>query len=149
MVGPSKEQLMPRNPQESADLKVQPLVDTVVGDPKSPRRSMLLRGYVGSSSSEDLVRVYFDVRFSSYAEVNKKDILAAETLETPGTPLRTTYIWLAQGSEIKWPARSPRTSLPAWPTEFCPIASYNVPCRPWPWAAYPAITSTCPPLTEA
>ena len=164
---------MPRQGDESKS-KVDPLVDQVVGDPNSPRRSRLLQGFLGGSATEGYVRLYLDPQFSSWVEIPKSSMLATKSMESREMPIDRTFIWASVDAELKWHSRSRSATAPP-PTQVecppfttypdCPTITYGVPCAPTyipycpaptddcAWGGYgrryPSITLACPPITTS
>ena len=57
-----------------------------------------IKGYVGKSDSNDIIRLYLNLNFNEYVEVNKNDIVHAE--ETDDIEQGGTCIWINSKSEI-------------------------------------------------
>ena len=57
-----------------------------------------IKGYVGKSDSNDTIRLYLNLNFNEYVEVNKSDIVHAE--ETDDIEQGGTCIWINSKAEI-------------------------------------------------
>jgi len=57
-----------------------------------------IKGYVGKSNSDDLVRIYLNLLFNEYVEVKKSDIIHAE--ETEDVEYSGSCIWVRKEAEI-------------------------------------------------
>jgi hypothetical protein len=160
---------------DESKLKADPLVDQIVGDPNSPRRSRLLQGFVGDSATDGYTRLYLDPQFSWWVEIPKSSILATKTAESRGTPIETTFAWVSIDAELKWHPRSRSTTAPS-PTQvdcppitefpvcpgityfsscpptydpYCPAPTYDCSRGGYFGPRYPTITVGCPPITTA
>ena len=72
----------------SQNFRLDEFVSKVVSDPKQPPNSLLLIGYLGASSEDNHIRLYFDAQLSDYIEIpqsamtpeNFDTIIAIESL---------------------------------------------------------------------
>ena len=76
------------------------LVKKLVGTSKSGNIVTLL-GYMGKSESELNIRLYTNLEFNEYFEINKNDILHKEEVPTEEMEFGGTRIWIDGDSAIK------------------------------------------------
>jgi hypothetical protein len=154
-----------KSPAASADF-----VAKIVKDPKQPPDTLVLTGYLGTSSEEGHTRLYFDKSLSSYVEIPNDAILHTQDIVADQGGLGGTYVWIKRDAELIYgPAGSqrprgkflegpimqahlqgaavggagalPQTAL-CEPTPLCGH-SVHVPCQTW------ICTPVCPPTPHA
>ena len=69
-----------------------------LSDSGKPIDVIRIKGYVGKSDSNDMIRLYLNLNFNEYVEVNKSDIVHAE--ETDDIEQGGTCIWINSKAEI-------------------------------------------------
>jgi hypothetical protein len=111
-----------------------PIVESVVGDPAQPRRSRLLRGYSGTSARKGYERLYFDIVFRSFVDINEGDIFQTKSVAVAGSPLDLHYYWVAADADLKWHLVGRQagfiTEMGCPPQTIhtdCPTPTFNVP----------------------
>ncbi len=62
----------------------------------------IIKGYVGKSSSDKKIRVYLNLRFNQYVEVNKTDILHAEEVAEDEMEFGGTCMWIRKDAEMNF-----------------------------------------------
>lgn len=75
-------------------------VARLVPDPKDPPDLQLLSGYLGASSEEGHVRLYFDEELSRYAEIPEKSIRHAQELSPEQSLLGGSLVWIDRKAEV-------------------------------------------------
>jgi hypothetical protein len=107
-------------------------IEEVVGDPKSPRRTIVIKGYESASSRSDSTRLYLDLAFRSFVDVPASDVYGRRVQSLAGSPLDVTFLWVSELSDVKWMVQGgTRTALGASPalTEFgCPPQTIHTDC---------------------
>jgi hypothetical protein len=104
------------------------LIATVVGDPKSPRRARILRGFLAESSRDRSERLYLDLAFQSYVDISSGDIYAKKTVALQGSPVDVTFVWVSQDAELKGTLGVGGLGFPSI-TEFnCPVQTIHTDC---------------------
>ena len=61
---------------------------------------LCIKGYVGKSDSNDIVRIYLNLNFNEYVEIVKSDILHVEELSTDDLEHGGTCVWIRKDAEI-------------------------------------------------
>ncbi|MGI9417105.1 MAG: hypothetical protein ACR2RA_04625 [Geminicoccaceae bacterium] len=80
--------------------KANPIVGKIVKDPKSPPNALCLRGFVGDSSEDKSIRLYFDPNFSDYVDVPEAAILHSEPVPEAWSPFGAMYLWIERDAEL-------------------------------------------------
>ena len=80
--------------------KANPIVGKIVKDPKSPPNALCLRGFVGDSSEDKSIRLYFDPNFSDYVDVPQTAILHSEPVPEAWSPFGAMYVWIERDAEL-------------------------------------------------
>jgi hypothetical protein len=75
-------------------------VGKLVADPKQPPDTLLLTGYLGSSSDEGHTRLYFDAQLSSYVEIPDAAILHSQDMPKELSPLGGSYVWVKRDATL-------------------------------------------------
>jgi hypothetical protein len=84
-------------PDGSDPLREHYLAKKLIKDGK-PVDYICIKGYVGKSDSVDIVRIYLNLQFNEYVEINKSDIFHAE--ESDDIEHVGTCIWVRKDAEI-------------------------------------------------
>ena len=84
-------------PDGSDPLREHYLAKKLIKDGK-PVDYTCIKGYVGKSDSVDIVRIYLNLQFNEYVEINKSDIFHAE--ESDDIEHVGTCIWVRKDAEI-------------------------------------------------
>jgi hypothetical protein len=84
-------------PDGSDPLREHYLAKKLIKDGK-PVDYICIKGYVGKSDSDDIVRIYLNLQFNEYVEINKSDIFHAE--ESDDIEHVGTCIWVRKDAEI-------------------------------------------------
>ena len=84
---------------ENNALREHELTKKLVKDGK-PVDYLCIKGYVGKSDSNDVVRIYLNLNFNEYVEIAKSDILHAEELSTDDLEHGGTCVWIRKDAEI-------------------------------------------------
>jgi hypothetical protein len=79
-----------------------PLVKKLVQDPSHPGDTVVLVGYPGKSTSDKVIRLYDDLSFKSYKEIDKKDILHADNIPKDVMAEGATIVWVSKDSQITY-----------------------------------------------
>ena len=74
-------------------------VDKIVKDPKNPPATVMLSGYLGSSSEAEHKRLYFDPHLSSYADIPNADILHQQDAKSDDG-LQASYVWIKRNAQV-------------------------------------------------
>src|SRR5689334_24484647 len=76
------------------NIRLDEFVGKVVSDPAQPPNALLLIGYLGASSEDGHVRLYFDAQLNDYIEIPETAIL--HTMEVPReqSVLGGSLVWL-------------------------------------------------------
>ena len=80
--------------------KSNPIVGKIVKDPKSPPNALCLRGFVGDSSEEKSIRLYFNPDFSDYVDVPEDAVLHSEPVPEAWSPFGAMYVWIERDAEL-------------------------------------------------
>lgn len=75
-------------------------VKRLVPDPKNPPDTLLLSGFLGTSSEENHTRLYFDMELANYIEIPDDAILHSEPLPTGHGGLGGSYVWIRRDAEV-------------------------------------------------
>jgi len=65
-----------------------------------PVEYLCIKGYVGKSDSDEVVRLYLNKQFNEYIQVKKNDILHAEELSEEELEFGGTCIWVRKDAEL-------------------------------------------------
>lgn len=84
----------------STGIRYDDFVKIVKPDLGSTEQVVLLHGYVGESSTEDMIRLYSDASLSEYADVAKSDILYS--LPNDDDPLGGSRLWVKQTANVNY-----------------------------------------------
>jgi hypothetical protein len=60
----------------------------------------MLRGFLGASSEEGCVRLYFDNQFSDYVEVPEAASVHTEDVPKEWSPFGAVYMWIERDAEV-------------------------------------------------
>lgn len=95
--------------QRQRRFKPQPLVSTLVKDPKHPPRLRMLRGYLGESSEgKNHLRIYLDVELRRYLDVPAEGVVHTESAPENFMPFGAVFVWVREDLPIRhhgwWPA---------------------------------------------
>ena len=71
----------PPSSNQDERVPMHPLVKKLVPDPDDPPDTVVLVGYLGSSSKQGFVRIYLDLNFLTYYELLASDVLHAEKVD--------------------------------------------------------------------
>ena len=85
---------------EGPNLRLDDFVGRIVQDPNEPPSVTLLSGYLGASSEEGHVRLYFDEELSRYVEIPKEAIRHARELSPAESPLGGSLLWIDRDAEV-------------------------------------------------
>lgn len=81
-----------------------PWIKTLCGGGNVYAETVLVAGYVGASSDEGHVRIFFDPHLSYAVDVPTAGIAHREEIPRNVSPLGGSYLWIARDS---WDARKP------------------------------------------
>jgi len=70
----------------------------IVKDPRQVPDTLLLSGYLGTSSEDKYTRLYFDAQLASYVEIPDDGIL--HTQDYPEDPLGKNYVWIKKDAVL-------------------------------------------------
>src|SRR5574339_759670 len=84
-------------PDGNDPLREHDLAKKLLKDGK-PVDYICVKGYVGKSDSNDIIRIYLNLQFNEYVEINKSDILHAEEIDD--IEHGGTCIWVRKDAEI-------------------------------------------------
>ena len=87
---------MPEEPKPKLDA----FTAKVVGDPSNPQETLLLQGFLGSSSEDKHTRVYTDVTLDTYIDVANADIIHSEQLPKDQSPFGGSFIWVKKAADV-------------------------------------------------
>jgi len=87
-------------PEQKGKPKEADFISKVVKDPQAPPNTILLEGYVGTSSETGYTRLYFDPQLSSYVEIPNEAILHTQEIPKEQSPLGASYIWIQRDAEL-------------------------------------------------
>jgi hypothetical protein len=79
---------MADKPKSSSDN----FIAKIVKDPKQVPDTLLLSGYLGTSSEDKYTRLYFDAQLSNFADIPNDACL--HTQDYPDDPLGRSYVWI-------------------------------------------------------
>ncbi|MBI1227760.1 MAG: hypothetical protein GC192_21175 [Bacteroidetes bacterium] len=85
---------------QKSDLKLDGFVESVRPDPKSNEQVQLLQGYLGGSSEQGHVRLYFDEELNNFVDVPKADILHCVPNDKSENPLGGSRIWVKKATVV-------------------------------------------------
>ena len=75
-------------------------VSKIVTDPKNPPHTLLLKGFIGASSEEGHVRLYFDSELSDYIEIPEAAILHSQEVPKDKSPIGGSYVWIQRDATL-------------------------------------------------
>ena len=75
-------------------------VSKIVTDPKNPPHTLLLKGFIGASSEEGHVRLYFDSELSDYIEIPEAAILHSQEVPKEKSPIGGSYVWIQRDAVL-------------------------------------------------
>ena len=81
-------------------LKMDAFITSVRPDPNSSEQLQLLQGYLGKSSLNGHVRLYFDEALNNYVEVPEADILHALPYDKSENPLGGCRLWVKKSTIV-------------------------------------------------
>ena len=81
-------------------LRMDEFVSKLVTDPKQLPNTLLLGGYVGASSLNDHVRLYFDAQLTGYVEVPVESILHAQEIGRDQSMLGGSIVWVKRDAAL-------------------------------------------------
>lgn len=87
-------------PKAEIKLPVAEFVKQIVTDPAKHVETLLLCGFIGSSSEKNHTRLYFDAQLSQYVEIPDKDILYSQPLAPEASPLGAVYVWIEKAAQL-------------------------------------------------
>jgi hypothetical protein len=79
-----------------------PLVKKLIKDPSHPTDTVVLVGYPGRSTSDNVIRLYDGLDFKSYKEIDKKDILHADHIPKEVMAEGGTIVWVSKDSQVTY-----------------------------------------------
>lgn len=82
------------------NLRFDPFVEAVRRDPKAADELTLLQGYLGKSSVDGHVRVYFDEELNNFVEVPESDILYSAPNEKTENALGGSRLWVKKSTVV-------------------------------------------------
>jgi hypothetical protein len=85
-----------KSPARGADF-----VTKIVKDPKNPPATVMLTGYLGTSSEEEHTRLYFDPNLSNYVEIPDDAILHTQDVPAEGG-LGATHVWIKRDAQLTY-----------------------------------------------
>lgn len=85
---------------EEGRLHMDELVAALVPDPKAPPDALLLSGFVGDSSEEGHVRLYFDAEMRVYVDIPRDAVLYSRPLPEELSPFGGSYVWIRRDAEL-------------------------------------------------
>jgi hypothetical protein len=83
-------------------------VSKLVTDPSDPPDALLLRGFLGESSEEGCIRLYFEPELRTYVEIPTGDILHSQPIPPEQSPLGGSYVWIKRDTEVVYGKPTPR-----------------------------------------
>lgn len=75
-------------------------ISRIVGDPKNPRESRLLQGWLGDAAEETNRRLYTDLSLSSYVDIPTDAILHTEPLRDSQPP-GAVFVWYKADANVQ------------------------------------------------
>lgn len=87
-------------PENKAKIHEDDFVSKVVKDPKQPPDTLLLNGFLGKSSEDGHVRLYFDPELKSYVEIPQDAILHSQEISKESSPLGGHHVWINPNAEL-------------------------------------------------
>ena len=73
-------------------------VDAVIKDPANPPNVKLLVGYIGKSSTDGYIRIYFNAELSEHIDVPESAVLHIQ--DVPDDHLDAKYVWINKDVEV-------------------------------------------------
>src|SRR5579871_2074585 len=89
-----------KDPGPSQNFRLDEFVSKVVSDPHQPPNALLLIGYLGASSEENHVRLYFDAQLSDYIEIPQSAILYAQEVPKEQSALGGSLVWIKRDADV-------------------------------------------------
>src|SRR5262249_589393 len=87
-------------PENKPRIPEDDFVSKVVKDPKQPPDAILLSGFLGKSSEEGHIRLYFDPGLSQYVEIPNDAILHTQEIPKEASPLGGSNVWINSQAEL-------------------------------------------------
>jgi hypothetical protein len=80
--------------------KMDEFVSKIVTDPKNPPNTLLLKGFIGTSSEQGHIRLYLDNELSDYVEIPEAAILYSQGIPKEKSPIGGSYIWIQRNATV-------------------------------------------------
>jgi hypothetical protein len=90
----------PKKGSKDDALREHDLVGKIVTEAGQPGNAVMLVGYVGKSGSNDIVRLYLNLNFDEYVDINRADILHAAEAPQDVLTFGGTYIWCKKDAHL-------------------------------------------------
>lgn len=81
-------------------LKKDEWIKKIVSDPKESPSVSLITGFIGDSSEEGHVRVYFNLELSQFLDIKEEDILHSVELSSDESSFGGSKLWIKKSSEV-------------------------------------------------
>lgn len=72
----------------------------IVSEPSNPPDAILVVGFLGKSTEDEMTRIYLDVMLGSFVDVRDSAILHGRRIPESQSPLGGWYIWLKRDLEL-------------------------------------------------
>jgi hypothetical protein len=88
------------NSIDKGQIKEHPLVGKIVKDLNRPINSTIFLGYIGKSLTQGVLRLYTNLEFNEYLEINTRDILYSEEVSDDVLEYGGNRLWVDDNADI-------------------------------------------------
>lgn len=87
-------------PEQKPKFPIDSFVSKIVKDPKNPPEVTMLKGYLGNSSLQGYIRLYFDADLQNYVDIPDKKIVYTQKCSKNDSSLSGNYVWIYQDADL-------------------------------------------------